>query len=212
MPPWWLCGDLRHRKWRLGWSSWFSSLDLCSGYLEVELAPDARPKTAFTIGQGLWQFGVMPFGLCNAPATFEWLMERVLADVPHSHCIVYLDNLLVHANDRALFNLWDALTSIRPAGLWLNPAKCHLLTRETEFLGHVVSGNVGVGAVLSCHSRREMESGQVLQIVHVSVGAGHYGNSKTLHRLGGEGVYHSEQHCVSCEWLCTIVPEHTVPQ
>ena len=50
-------------------SQWFSSLDLRSGYWQVELAPDARPKTAFTIGQGLWQFRVMPFGLCNAPAS-----------------------------------------------------------------------------------------------------------------------------------------------
>ena len=123
-------------------SSWFSSLDLLSIYWQVELAPDAKPKTAFTIGRGLWQFRVMPFGLCNAPATFERLMERVLADIPRSHCIVYLDDLLVHANDfyRAFSNLRDVFESIRRAGLRLNPAKCHLLTRETEFLGHVISG------------------------------------------------------------------------
>lgn len=47
-------------------SSWFSSLNLCSSYWQVELASKARPKIAFTIGQGRWQFRVMPFGLCNA--------------------------------------------------------------------------------------------------------------------------------------------------
>uniref|UniRef100_A0AAV2MGF7 ribonuclease H n=1 Tax=Knipowitschia caucasica TaxID=637954 RepID=A0AAV2MGF7_KNICA len=80
-------------------SSWFSSLDMRSGYWQVELSPQARAKTAFTFGQGLWQFRVIPFGLCNAPATFERLMERVLADIPRSHCVVYLDDLLVHASD-----------------------------------------------------------------------------------------------------------------
>lgn len=123
-------------------SQWFSSLDLRSGYWQVELAPEARPKTAFTIGQGLWQFTVMPFGLCNAPATFEQLMERVLKDIPRSQCVVYLDDLLVHAKDfdTALMNLREVLLAIRRAGLRLNPAKCNLLAKETTFLGHVVNG------------------------------------------------------------------------
>ncbi|KAJ8352159.1 hypothetical protein SKAU_G00236350 [Synaphobranchus kaupii] len=122
-------------------SSWFSSLDLRSGYWQVRLAPEAKPKTAFTIGQGLWQFRVMPFGLCNALATFERLMERVLAAVPRSRCVVYLDDLLVHASDfqQALANLTDVLAAIRQAGLRLNPKKCQLLRRETAFLGHIVS-------------------------------------------------------------------------
>ncbi|RXN10645.1 Retrovirus-related Pol poly from transposon [Labeo rohita] len=122
-------------------SCWFSSLDLRNGYWQVELASEARPKTAFTIGQGLWQFKVMPFGLCNAPATFERLMERVLKDIPRTHCVVYLDDLLVHGRDfdQAVHNLREVLTAIRSAMLRLNPAKCNLLTRQTQFLGHVVS-------------------------------------------------------------------------
>lgn len=92
-------------------SSWFSSLNLRSRYWQVELTPEARPKTAFSIGQGLWQFKVMPFGLCNTPATFERLMERILADIPRSRCVVYLDDLLAHAADfhGALQNLHDVL-------------------------------------------------------------------------------------------------------
>uniref|UniRef100_A0A669C557 Gypsy retrotransposon integrase-like protein 1 n=1 Tax=Oreochromis niloticus TaxID=8128 RepID=A0A669C557_ORENI len=123
-------------------SCWFSSLDLRSGYWQVELTPEARPKTAFSIGQGLWQFKVMPFGLCNAPATFERLMERVLADIPRDRCVVYLDDLLVHATDfeKALANLTAVFHAIRQAGLRLHPKKCHLFRKETTFLGHVVSG------------------------------------------------------------------------
>lgn len=62
----------------------------------MKVATEARAKKAFSTGQKLWQFYYMPFGLCNALETFEWLLDKVLVDIPHLWCVVYLDDLLMH--------------------------------------------------------------------------------------------------------------------
>jgi hypothetical protein len=71
------------------------TLDLKSGYWLVDLREDDKKKNAFSTGQRLWQFTVMPFGLRNAPATFEQLIETILRDVTCESCVMYLDNLIV---------------------------------------------------------------------------------------------------------------------
>ena len=91
----------------LNGAKWFSTLDLKSGYWQIELDSADKEKTAFSFGQGLWQFTVMPFGLCNAPATFERLMEAVLKGLSWDICLVYLDDIIVHTRsfDQHLMNL-----------------------------------------------------------------------------------------------------------
>ena len=79
----------------LGQARYFSTLDLASGYWEVEVKPADKEKIAFVTPHGLFQFRVMHFGLCNAPATFQWLMEHVLAGLHWSTCLVYLDDVIV---------------------------------------------------------------------------------------------------------------------
>eukprot|EP00731_Ephydatia_muelleri_P031170 Em0022g684a len=83
-------------------SQLFSTLDLASGYWQVELGSVDRQKTAFCTAEGLYKFKVMPFGLCNAPATFERLMSMVLSGLQWSSCLVYLDDIIVMEEVRYL--------------------------------------------------------------------------------------------------------------
>ena len=125
----------------LAGSKWFSMLDLKSGYWQVQLSEEAKEKTAFSSGNGLWQFKVMPFGLCNAPATFERLMEQVLVGLPTSTALVYLDDILIPGRSfsQQISNLREVFGRLRNAKLKLSPKKCVLFRREVKYLGHMVS-------------------------------------------------------------------------
>ena len=79
----------------LGGSKWFSTIDLKSGYRQVEVDSSSREKTVFATSEGLYKFKLMPFGLCNAPATFRRLMNRVLCDVNWVECLLYIDDTVV---------------------------------------------------------------------------------------------------------------------
>ena len=124
---------------------WFSTLDLASGYWQVRMAEEDKEKTAFGTQSGLYQFTVMPFGLCNAPATFERLMERLLRGLQWQVAVVYLDDVIVWGRtfEEHHQRLTTVLERFRTAGLKLKPKKCDLFRREVSFLGHLVSA-VGV--------------------------------------------------------------------
>ncbi|KAM7314715.1 reverse transcriptase family protein [Ixodes scapularis] len=80
---------------RLRHSRYFSSMDLKSGYWQIEVDERDREKTAFVTPDGLYEFKVMPFGLCTAPATFQRVMDTVLAGLKWQSCLVYLDDVVV---------------------------------------------------------------------------------------------------------------------
>lgn len=77
----------------------FSTLDLASGYWQVEMDPRDREKTEFTTPLGLYLFECMPFGLCNAPATFQRLIQHCLGGLMAGSVLVYLDDIIVYSPD-----------------------------------------------------------------------------------------------------------------
>ena len=130
---------------QLGGSTYFTTLDLASGYWQIKMDPASREKTAFITNQGLFEFKVMPFGLCNAPAVFQRLMQRVLMGLNPAEgpdfVSVYLDDVLVfsHTLEDHLQHLCAVIERLRGAGLKLKPSKCHFIQKEVEYLGHVIS-------------------------------------------------------------------------
>ena len=124
----------------LSGSAWFSTLDLKSGYWQVGIHPQDKKKTAFSAESGLYQFTVMPFELCNAPATFERLMEMVLVGLTWTTCLVYLDDIMVMRKtfEAHLTNLKKVFSRMKKANLKLNPKKCLLFQKDVEFLGHTI--------------------------------------------------------------------------
>eukprot|EP00731_Ephydatia_muelleri_P034176 Em0049g23a len=103
----------------LGGAQYFSTLDLASGYWQVEVDSRDREKTAFVTPFGLFQFRVMPFGLCNAPATFQRLMERVLAGLHWMTCLVHLDDIIIFSRsvETHVKQLKEVLERLKIAGL-----------------------------------------------------------------------------------------------
>ena len=122
-------------------SRWFSTLDLMSGYWQVEMDPADKQKTAFVCQEGLFQFNLMPFGLTNAPSTFERLMETVLAGLQYNICLVFLDDIIVYGSsfEEEISRLKQVFTRLIQAGLKLKPKKCVLFQKKVAYLGHIVS-------------------------------------------------------------------------
>ena len=129
----------------LGSQQWFSTMDLASRYWQVAMSTDAMRKAAFVTHEGLFQFRVMPFGLCNAPATFERLMDRVLCGMRWSRCLVYRDDVISFGASisEALDRMGEVLCRLRDFGLQLKAKKCTFMQTEVAFLGHIV-GRTGL--------------------------------------------------------------------
>lgn len=122
-------------------SSLFSSFDLTSGYFQIPLKKEDIPKSAFCCKYGHFEMLRLPFGLNNAPSTFQRTMELALQGLQWETCLIYIDDIIVYGVDfdQHLTRVEQVLDRISQAGLKLRPDKCHMLQTEVVFLGHVVS-------------------------------------------------------------------------
>lgn len=122
-------------------SAIFSTFDLISGYQQIPMKESDIPKTAFVTKYGLYEFLTMPFGLMNAGARFQRLMEIVLQGLQWQSCLVYLDDIIEFSKDfpQHIEGIRQVLDKIQGAGLKLKPEKCHLFCPKATFLGHIVS-------------------------------------------------------------------------
>ena len=123
---------------RLGPACFISTCDRTKGYWQVPLMPRARPKTAFSTPDGLFQYTVLPFGVHGTPTTFQRMMDRILR--PHRlYAAAYLDDIIIHSGtwDEHLRHLGAMLGALRQAGLTAN-LKCRLGLQETDYLGYTI--------------------------------------------------------------------------
>ncbi|PIK62247.1 putative retrovirus-related Pol polyprotein from transposon [Apostichopus japonicus] len=116
----------------------FSKLDLSKGYWQVAVEENCKHLIAFATPSGLFQFNVMPFGLVNAPATFNRMMRILLKGLRHVDC--YLDDILIHTPtwEQHLNVLSAVFKRLREANLTAKLSKCCIAKQRVEFLGHVV--------------------------------------------------------------------------
>ncbi|KAJ1217927.1 hypothetical protein NDU88_005514 [Pleurodeles waltl] len=129
---------------RLGAAKYLSTFDLTSGYWQIALTEGAKERSAFSTPDGHFHFNVMPFGMKNAPATFQRLVNQVLAGLDEFSA-AYLDDIAVFSStwEEHLQHLWRVLEALQKAGLTIKASKCQIGQDSVVYLGHQVgSGQV----------------------------------------------------------------------
>ena len=124
--------DLEH-------ASVFSTLDMLSGFYQIPMDPPDRDKTALITKQGLYRFTRMPFGLKNAPATYQRVMETVLAGLPFAKC--YVDDILIYSPDMEthLQHLDIVFSRLHDVNMKIKAKKCSFALTEVKYLGHMIT-------------------------------------------------------------------------
>lgn len=133
---------------RLGGARVFSKMDLKTGFHQIRVRPEDIEKTAFNTKYGQYEFLVLHMGLCNAPASFQSLMNSIFCDCIEDFIVVYIDDLLIYSRseDEHLEQLRIVLDLLREHQLYVGRKKCSFMQNETEYLGlHVSADGISVG-------------------------------------------------------------------
>ena len=120
---------------------YYTSLDLFSGFHQIELDDDAKQKSTFSTSRGHYHYNRMPFGLCNAPATFQRVMNEIFHDLIGKTMHVYIDNVTIYTKTfkEHMDTLQEVMRRIMKHGMFLKPKKCTIATHELHMLGHIIS-------------------------------------------------------------------------
>ena len=131
--------DIMHS---IGKASHFGTLDLANGFMQIPMEAADQEKTAFTCHMGLYEFTRMPFGLCNAPATFQRSMTEALEGLLWKKCLVYIDDIIVFGDtyEQYMDNMQTILERLAEHGLTIKPEKCSFGQTEIKYLGHILTG------------------------------------------------------------------------
>ena len=122
--------------------SYFSKLDLKSGFYQIPINDSDKEKTAFITPFGLYQFNVLPMGLRNSPPTFQKVMTDTLKSC-RSFCLVYLDDIIVFSTSftKHLDHIRQVFLALKSKNLVLNPPKCEIAVTQIDYLGHTITKN-----------------------------------------------------------------------
>lgn len=126
---------------KLGNCQYFTTLDLASGFYQVEMDPADIPKTGFNVEHGHYEFLRMPMGLKNSPSTFQRVMDNLLRGLQNKICLVYLDDIIIFSTSlqEHMNNLKQVFQRLRDSNFKIQMDKSEFLKLETAYLGHIIS-------------------------------------------------------------------------
>ena len=155
----------------------FSCLDLKSGFWQIKMEEALEQYTAFMVGNlGFFKCDCIPFGLCNVPATFQWLMQNCLSELNLIYCLIYLDDIIIFSQTAEEHHqLCVVFNQFREYNLKLKPSKCNLFKEEVNYLAHWVSKEGVRPSDLNLKVIAECALPQTYTEMHTSFGlVGHY--------------------------------------